>query len=291
PKMADLSSYPLIVVPVVLVFALYGKLFFDLVTEGIPNLNWEILTTAYSTHPTMQAGLRNHLLGTLLLIGLTAAISLPVGVGAGLFISEYGGRLSSPVRFCITSLRAMSVFLLGLAALSIVQHSEETMLSSAIQGANSTEGSFLTASIFLSLLVIPVISRATEEGCRSLPTDQREGSAALGSSEGYTLTRLILPWSLPNIVTGLLLGCAEAAGSLAVILFIAGQGDSGIGPFDQVTGLPLVLWGIQEDMSFRDTMAPYQYSAALLLMMITLSLSIAALFLRNRFSKRYRGAQ
>jgi phosphate transport system permease protein len=99
-------------------------------------------------------------------------------------------------------------------------------------------GSYFTAAIILSLLVIPVIFRSTEEGIRSLPPEIRDGSMALGAPEGYTLTRIILPWSLPNILTGLLIGCAEVAGSVAVIMFIAGTGENGVSPLGEVTPLP-----------------------------------------------------
>jgi len=71
-----------------------------------------------------------------------------------------------------------------------------------------------------SLLVIPIIARATEEGIRSVPLNLKEGSTALGASRQHTLFHILLPWSYPNIVTGLILGCAEAAGSLATIWFI-----------------------------------------------------------------------
>ena len=116
-----------------------------------------------------------------------------------------------------------------MTAFSLASATTGTWLSPFIHGTyfdgylqeTSPGGSFFTASLILSLLVIPVIARATEEGCRSLPLDLREGSLALGASEETTLWRVVLPWSLPNIVTAVLLGSAEAAGSVAVLMFIA----------------------------------------------------------------------
>jgi phosphate transport system permease protein len=156
------------------------------------------------------------------------------------------------------------------------------------------QGSFITAAIFLSFLVIPVIARCTEEGLRSLPNELREGSLALGASKEYTLARILLPWSAPNIITGLILGCAEVAGGVAVIMFIAGNGGHGIGgiwPLGETTSLDYMVFGVQstDSLNYKDLMGYYQWSAALLVLIIALGLSIAGVVLKHKFSKRYRG--
>ena len=227
------------------------------------------------------------------MMGLTSAISLPLGIGVGLYVGEYGGRISGLVRFSVTSMRAISVFILGLAALGLVISSSGTAFAPVIQGVGSLigrGGTYLTASIFLSFLVIPVVARCTEQGCRSLPPELREASISLGVTPGYTLTRLILPWSLPNIITGLLIGCAEVAGAVGVIMFIAGTGDYGVGPTRQVTSLDYLIF----DEFFNRAgvhgiiMAPYQMMAAVLLLIIALGLSLAAVALKRRFGARFR---
>ena len=300
PRAHDLSRYPLIILPVFLTMAAYSFLIYYLIKEGAPNLNWEIISTPYqAAFGAKQAGMRNHILGTLLLMAQTSLVSLPIGVGAGVFMSEYGGWLAGAVRFSTTSLRAISVLVLGIAAYSLVRYSSGTFLSDIFCGywydpngvQHPADGSFFTAAIFLSLLVIPVIARATEEGIRSLPAELREGSLALGTSEGHTLTHIVLPWALPNIITGLLLGCAEAAGSVAVIMFIAGTGEFGVGPLNEVTSLSYFIFDCNYGShAFRVLMRPYQFSAALLLLFITTGLSMAALILKRRFAKRYQGA-
>jgi ABC-type phosphate transport system permease subunit len=243
--------------------------------------------------------MRNHILGTLLLIGLTAGIALPIGVGSRVFLSEYArGWLATMIRMSTALLRAISLLILGLTAVSLIRYTGGMPLSGVLTGtyrdANGVQhtagGSFVLAAIVLSLLIIPVVSRATEEGCSSLPGDLREGSLSLGASEGHTLTRVVLPWALPNIVTGLVLGCAEAAGSVAILLFIAGAGDRGVGPLSQVTSLSFLIFEVRYGPKpFRDLIGPYQFSAALLLLVITLGLTVAALVLKRRFASRYRG--
>ena len=196
-------------------------------------------------------------------------------------------------------LRAMSVFIIGVTAFSVARHSWGTPFSDIFAGylrdvngvKHSANGSFLTAAIFLSLLMIPVISRATEQGCRSTPRELKEGSLGLGATDSHTLTRITLPWSLPNIVTGLLVGCTEAAGSVAVLMFMAGTGENGIGPLKGVTSLSYFILGVRNgSLQFKKDMAQYQFSAALLLVVLTIGLSVAALLLKRRFAKRYRAA-
>jgi phosphate transport system permease protein len=241
----------------------------------------------------------NHLLGTGLLMLLTSLISLPFGVGAGVYLSEYGDSWWAKIaRFTITSLRAISLLILGLTAYSIIKSTSGTPFAWITHGTFfdgysetvSYGGSYLTAALVLSLLVIPIITRATEEGCRSLPNALREGSLALGAAEETTLVRVILPWALPNIVTATLLGCAEAAGSVAVLMFIAGRGDYGVGVFRQVTTLAYLIFDIYfGEKQFRGNMGPFQYTAGVILLIITMGLGALSIFVKRWLVRRYRG--
>jgi ABC-type phosphate transport system permease subunit len=247
--------------------------------------------------------MRNQLLGTLLLVGMTAAIALPIGVGAGAYMAEYDGWTSMVIRFCTLVLRAISVFILGVTAFTLAdwsaQYAPGDARSDLLRGFYLDDagfkiaghGSYVTAAIVLSMLVIPVISRATEEGFRSVPREIREGSVALGATDGHGFTRILLPWAFPNIITGLLLGCAEATGSVAVILFIAGTGEFGVGPLRDVTSLSfLVYYADRGPKTFLESMGEYRYASALLLIIITFTFSVAALLLKRQFGKRYEGS-
>jgi ABC-type phosphate transport system permease subunit len=309
PSARDVSRYPLVILPILIVLVLYGAILLRLVQEGLPGLSWQVITHQYVTQlgANGQAGLRSHILGTLLLICMTCAIALPIGIGTGWYIAEYGGRLAHVIGFSASMLRAMSVFILALSAFNLTTLSRDhptqdglpfpTLLSDLVRGSYQTggfkhagNGSFLLVSVFLALLVIPVIARATEEGLRSLPHEIREGSHALGATDGHTFLHILLPWALPNIVTGLLLGAAEAAGGVTVLLFVAGTGERGVGPLHEVTSLGfLIFQSVRGPKTFTNVMGEYQFTAALLLLCITFALTIAALFMRQRFGKRYRG--
>ncbi|MDR3578026.1 MAG: ABC transporter permease subunit [Anaerolineaceae bacterium] len=316
PQAEDISRYPLILVPVAIGLGVYIILILQLLLKGLPNLSWDIVQKAYfnyawpikttiddgwpiwSIELRSQIGLANHLSGTGLLMLLTTLISLPFGVGAGIYLSEYAsGLFENIARFSVTALRAISTLILGMAAFSLVNYSGNTPLAFIFQGNyfdgnqwNRMGGSFFSASLVLSLLVIPIIARSTEEGCRSLPPELREGALALGASDQTTLWRIVIPWAMPNIVTAILLGCAEAAGSVAVIMFISGRGDYGVGIFRPVTSLAYLIFDIYyASKSFKLAMQPYQFTAGVLLLMITVGLSLAALLIKRWLVKRHRG--
>jgi ABC-type phosphate transport system permease subunit len=304
----DTSRYPLLLFPVILALALYGVMVLKVVTEGFDGLGWDVVSRGVARVSTTegftyQPGLRNYIAGTMLLIVLTSAIALPIGVGAGVCMSEYDGWISTVVGFSTLMLRAISVFILGVIAFGLADWAEAydvgTWQSDWFRGYYidpvggfriPAHGSFITASLVLSLLVIPVIARSTVEGLRSIPREVREGSIALGATEGHGFLFLLIPWAIPNVLTGLILGCAEAAGSVAVILFIAGTGENGVGPFREATSLGfLVYYADKGPKPFPEAMGEYQYTGALLLLFITFGLSITALFLKQKFGARYRG--
>jgi phosphate transport system permease protein len=317
PSAEDISRYPLILTPVILALFVYLSLLVQLFSKGLANFNFEVLFLPYyyivmpvktfiagdwpkwTTETLSQTGLLNYLLGTGLLMVLTSLIALPIGAGAGVYLSEYGDNTyGKAARFIITSLRAISLLILGMTAFTITRLSNGTPLEGMMHGTffNGFEtrisqgGSFLTASIVLALLVIPVIARATEEGCRSLPNELREGSFALGASEDTTLRRVLIPWALPNIVTGLLLGCAEAAGSVAILLFIGGRGDYGVGVFKQVTSLAFMILDVHYgDKLYRGAMGQYQFTAGVLLVIITIGMGLLAMLIKQQLVKRHRG--
>ncbi|HVN54961.1 MAG TPA: ABC transporter permease subunit [Anaerolineaceae bacterium] len=317
PLAEDISRYPVILIPVVVVIGLYLLLIWQLVSQGLKVVDWSVLIKPYyniilpekyyiqgdwpawRTVEQVSIGFRNHILGTGLLIILTSLMSMPIGVGAGLYLSEYGdGWFGNTLRFMIKSLRAISLLILGLAAFNLANIANNTPLEWMFRGTwftgwetlSSSGGSYLTASIILSILIIPMITQVTEEGCRSLPPELREGSLALGVSEETTLRRIVAPWAMPNIITGWLLACAEVAGSVAVLMFIARRGDYGVGVFKQVTSLAYLIFDIYYgEKNFKQLMQPYQFQAGLLLLIITLTLGALAILTKNWLAKRFRG--
>ncbi|MGP8079384.1 MAG: ABC transporter permease subunit [Dehalococcoidales bacterium] len=323
PRANDLSRYPFILFPIILIFTAYLVIIIRIVSGGVPLLNWSILSLPFKSESwysevwqngwpvwaqniVEQAGMRNYILGTLLLMGLTSVISLPIGIAVGVFVHEYAGKiLGGMIRFSTTALRAISGIILLITALNLTRivslDFPGTIINYIVNGfgyyPNGTllvgRSSFLLASIFISLLVIPLIAQAAEQGLKSMPQDIFEGSLAVGASKEYSLTHILLPWSVPNIFTGLVLGCAEAAGSLTIIFLIAGTGQLGINPLSETTSLSYLIFDCRYGKEMGDgvvqtLMGTYQYAAALLLLIITICLTILALTLKKRISKRYK---
>lgn len=295
PGAHDLSRYPLLILPALLAVGLYGLILWSAVAKGLPALV-QRPSVLWESYMSLTPGLGRHILGTLTLVALTAAISLPIGVGTGVYLAEYAtGVLGQWITTATTALRSISVFILGLGAMYAVRLARGTFLADLICGYQidhsgfkaSLDGTYVTAALFLSLLVIPIVARAAEEGCRAVPRDLREGSWALAASEGYTLWRVLLPWAWPNIITGLLLGCAEAAGDVAVIMFVAKTVDAPFRLLDRPTGLAFLLFEMQSSSNLQEIASPFLI--ALLLILLTMGLNIAALIVKNHFAARYRG--
>lgn len=308
PSGQDLSLYPWLALPIVLALVAYGMVLGRVIVSGIGGLRLDLLTTAWSQDQTLTGqitpGFLNSILGTFLLMAMTLLIAFLPGVGAGVFVSEYPGRLAGLIDFCTQMLRAVSMFVIGAAAFGLVHLMNSwdpgSLLSQLVRGSHTDavtglpvadKGSFLLAAVFLALLVVPVIAKLTEEGLRSVPREIREGSIALGATDGQGLRRILLPWATPNILTGLLLAGAEANGSLAVIIFLAGTGENGIGPTSGVTSLDYAVFATKYGTrAYSNSMQTYQYTAALLLLIVTLGLTVTAMVLQQRFAKRYRGS-
>jgi phosphate transport system permease protein len=318
PRAEDVSHYPLLLVPIGLVLVVYIALIIELAIKGLPGMQWsiiskehldyfmpKIITVAgdwpkYSVEEIRNnVGLLNYIEGTGLLVLIAALISVPIGVGSGIFLGEYSeGWLGSITRFVITALRSTSLLVMALLGFSFITLTKDTPFASIFIGyyfngvgmSLNNGGNFITAGLMLSFLIIPIIARAVEEGCRSLPLELREGSIALGAPEETTLWKIVLPWVIPNLITGILLGCAEAAGDITIIMFFAGRGDFGVSFTSQVTSLAyLIFYAIASgDLSFKP-MVPYAYTAGLILMMITVGLGVIAMISKRWLATRFRG--
>jgi len=308
PGGQDLAMIPVFLVPIVVGLVGYIVIVGRVAASGIGSFRLDLLTTAWHENTTAngytyELGFLNNILGTFELIALTLLVAILPGIGAGVFMSEYPGRLAKIMNFCATMLRAIAMFIIGAAAVGIVHWSSTVLdsssfLSLVIRGGfddgtrvQPEHGSFVLAAIVLSMLVMPVIARLTEEGLRSVPREIREGAVALGATDGTNLRRILLPWAAPNILTAMILGGAEAAGGLAVYMFLAAPGQNGIGPLNNVTTLGYAVFATTYGpRAYWNSMRDYQFTAALLLLILTAGLTLVAMAFQRRFAARYRGS-
>jgi len=319
PRAFDVARYPIIIFFTITALVAYSLIVIHIVQNGVVQWQWSLFTTAFqsqshiietwqngwptfSVNPIYRAGILNHIIGTLMLMFLTSVISLPIGVSVGVFIHEYAGaKLGGIINFSTTALRSISGIILAVTAIDLLAvpklgtlwfsifHGFGHDVNGMIQYGRS---SFLFASAFISLLVIPVIAKSTQEGLNSIPVDVREGSLAMGASKDFTLFHLQLPWSLPNIITGLMLGCAEAAGALTIIFLLSGVGQYGVSPLNETTSLAYLIFDIKFWQSLGDPVSNLknsQFVVAFVLLIMTVGFTTIALILKRNLSKRYKG--
>lgn len=210
-------------------------------------------------------GVRNGIVGTFVVVGLATVIGVPIGVMAGIYLSEYGnGRLGHVIRFMADTMTGVPSIVVGLFAFGLIV---------GLTGSFSA----MAGAFALAVLMIPVITRTTEEILRLVPNSIREASLGLGVSRWKTIMRVIVPTALSGIVTGVLLAVARVAGETApLILTIFGTNFpvSGNIVSEPYTTLSLQIYQLGKAPS--PEVVEVAWGAAMLLVLIVLGTSILA---------------
>ena len=259
----------LIVLPAV---AIIGAI----VVHGIGALSWEFLTTM-PTQGMRAGGIFPAIVGTLELVSLTVLFALPMGVAAAIYLTEYAADngLTRLVRLAIVNLSGVPSVVYGLFGLGLF----------VIFLRFGT--SLLAGALTLAIMILPVIITASEEALRSVPKSFREISLSLGASRWQTVRHAVLPFAIPGIMTGTILGISRAAGETAPILFTVAAFYLPRLPrsvFDQAMALPYHLYVISTQIP--NIPAAQRYGTAFVLLIIVMSLNVAAVILRARFRRK-----
>jgi len=181
----------------------------NLVLKGASSIDWAFFTKSPVPAGQSGGGVANAIVGTGIIVGLAALIGVPIGVGAGLYLAEYGaGRLGFIVRFIADVLNGTPSIVVGIVAWTFIVR--PTHRFSALAG-----------SVALAILMIPMLARTTEEMVRLVPHSLREAALALGYPRWRTSLKIVARTALGGIVTGCLVGVARVAGETAPLLFTA----------------------------------------------------------------------
>lgn len=247
-------------------------------TKGIGVISWDFITKMPSEGMT-QGGIYPAIIGTLLLIAGSMVIAFPIGVMSGIYMNEFV-KESFFKRF----VNVMTNNLAGIPSIVFGLFGMQFFVNELKWGDSIIAGSFT-----LGLLALPVVIRTTEEALKSIPNSFREASYALGASKMQTIHRVVLPMSLPNIVTGLILSMSRVSGETAPILFTVAayflpKLPSSI--FDQVMALPYHLYVLTTSGTNIEESRPMAYGTALVLVLIVLILNLIANALRRYLSKK-----
>ena len=247
---------------------------FFITSKGISVINWRFLVELPRPVGETGGGISNALLGTLVLIGIGTVFSVPVGVLAGIFLSENRkGRLASLTRLCVETLQGVPSIVIGIIAYIWLVVSM---------------GSFsaLSGGVALGMMMLPVIITATEQTLKLIPGSLKEASLALGVSYPRTILKVILPAGVSGIVTGILLSIARVAGETAPLLFTAfGSPFMNLNVLRPINSLPLVI--------FNYATSPYPewhalaWGASLILIILVLGLNLFTKVVTRRWKVQF----
>jgi len=204
---------------------------FFITSKGISVVNWSFLTQLPKPVGEIGGGISNAIIGTFMLIGISTAFSVPLGIFAGIFLSEYRkGRFVYFTRLSIEILQGIPSIVIGIIAYVWIV---------------IPMGSFsaLSGGVALGLMMLPVTVTATEETLKLIPDSLREASLALGVSYPRTILKVVLPAGLSGILTGILLSIGRVAGETAPLLFTAfGSPFMKVNILKPINSLPLMIF-------------------------------------------------
>jgi len=247
-----------------------------IIAKGGPAISWEFLS-GFPHDGMRQGGILPAIIGTFYLTLGTAVFSVPLGVAAAIYLSEYApeNNLTRLIRLAIINLAGIPSVVYGLFGLGLFV----LFLKFGT--------SILSASLTLSIMTLPVIISTSEEALRAVPQAFRTVSISLGATRWQTIQRIVLPEALPGIITGVILGLERAAGETAPILFTGAAfflPRLPHSPFDATMALPYHLFVISTqvpEMPFQ-----IQYGTALVLIVFVLGMNLVATIIRSRARAR-----
>ena len=268
-----------------LVFCLLGvlvammgliSLLIQVILQGYEWVTPNLIFNYPSRHPE-QAGLWAALIGTLYMMGLTALITVPIGIGAAIYLEEYAPKnwITSFIEINTSNLAGIPSIVYGLLGLSIFVYFLKL------------ERSILAGSLTMSLLILPVLILASREAIKAVPRAHREAAFALGGDKWQVVKMAVLPTAFPGILTGVILALSRAIGeaapmvaitALVYITFIP------VTPMDRFTVMPIQIfnWVSRPQDDFRGLAA----GGIIILLILLLSMNSIAVILRNKFQKR-----
>jgi phosphate transport system permease protein len=261
---------------VIIPLAVLSYFVIDVFLDGLPRLDWEFITGLPSRHAA-RAGIWPALVGSVYLIGLTALLALPTGVGAAVYLEEYGSRsrLAGIIEVAIANLAGVPSVIYGLLGLELFVR---------LFGLGN---SLLAGACTMALLVLPIVIMASREALRTVPNSLREAALGLGATRWQMIRRVVLPMALPGILTGAILSVSRAIGETAPLIVIGAVVYITFLPHgldSQFTALPIQIynWVSMPKKEFLINAA----AGSVVLILTLLVLNSVAIYLRNRYQKR-----
>jgi phosphate transport system permease protein len=255
----------------------------DVLVDGWPRLGWQFLSSFPSRRPE-EAGILSALVGSIWLLVLTALLAFPIGVGAAIYLEEYGrrSRLERLIEVNIANLAGVPSIIYGLLGLELF-----VRLLKPVTGGRS----LLAGAMTMALLVMPIVIIAAREALRAVPDSFRQGAYALGATRWQVVRGIVVPAALPGILTGTILALSRAVGESAPLITIGALTYVAFVPelspralHSPFTVLPIQIfnWVSRPQHGFHVNAA----AAIVVLLAVLLTMNAAAVLLRNRYQRR-----
>lgn len=255
-------------VAIALLVGIMGYVF----VRGLPQVSWQLLSTVQSSLKG-TFGILGNIINTIYIIVITLIIAAPIGIGSAIYLNEYAkpGKLVRTIEFTTEILSGIPSIIFGLFGMVFF-------------GMTLKLGySVLTGSFTLTLMVLPLITRNTQEALKTVPDNYRSGALGIGATKWYMIRTILLPSAAPGILTGVILSIGRIVGESAALLFTAGSGFQ----------LPKNLFGklfessgtltIQLYLSMQKAKYDQAFGIAVVLLIIVLGINLLTRFLTNRF--------
>ena len=255
-------------VAIALLVGIMGYVF----VRGLPQVSWQLLSTVQSSLKG-TFGILGNIINTIYIIVITLIIAAPIGIGSAIYLNEYAkpGKLVRTIEFTTEILSGIPSIIFGLFGMVFF-------------GMTLKLGySVLTGSFTLTLMVLPLITRNTQEALKTVPDSYRSGALGIGAKKWYMIRTILLPSAAPGIMTGVILSIGRIVGESAALLFTAGSGFQ----------LPKNLFGklfessgtltIQLYLSMQKAKYDQAFGIAVVLLIIVLGINLLTRFLTNRF--------
>ena len=255
-------------VAIALLVGIMGYVF----VRGLPQVSWQLLSTVQSSLKG-TFGILGNIINTIYIIVITLIIAAPIGIGSAIYLNEYAkpGKLVRTIEFTTEILSGIPSIIFGLFGMVFF-------------GMTLKLGySVLTGSFTLTLMVLPLITRNTQEALKTVPDSYRSGALGIGATKWYMIRTIMLPSAAPGILTGVILSIGRIVGESAALLFTAGSGFQ----------LPKNLFGklfessgtltIQLYLSMQKAKYDQAFGIAVVLLIIVLVINLLTRFLTNRF--------
>lgn len=251
----------------------------NVIIEGAPRLSADLISNMPSARPR-RAGIQSAIFGSLWVVITTAIISLPTGIGAAIYLEEFARRdrwYNRLIELNVQNLAAVPSVVFGILGLAFIK-----------RGPLGLGSTVLTAALVLSMLVLPTVVIVSREAIRAVPDSFRQGSLALGATKWETVRHQVLPNALPGILTGTILSVSRALGESAPLLMLGALTFITFNPTgldSQYTVLPIQIFSYIS--SAKQEFKPLAAASIVVLLVVLLALNAVAIFLRNKFQKRW----